>query len=302
MKHVIIISFLFFVSCEGWGWQPVDSDHDSTLNIFGLIVSEPDSSYGFIYVHQSLNLQDPENILISSDTVYFGPGPNDFYINYEDRSGFTVLDAQVTISNHEKEWVFANKSNYDWGMYETKYVDTSGTFQPQPGETYSLRVETDDGRMAQGSVTVPLRPNIREEFVQDTLSNRTPYSIPFDAVEDDGTFRLKTKAIYGNYACGANQVHLIADRTDTVWTSQVSDCSNSWWDEGEYEDAIQLEVLLESMDSQYYDYFIEHGNKNEFISFIMGSEGATGRSFGIEGGYGVFGAIATDKIERIFVP
>ena len=302
MKHVIIISFLFFVSCEGWGWQPVESDHDSTLNIFGLIVSEPDSSYGFVYVHQSLNLQNPENILISSDTVYFGPGPNDYYINHIYQSGYVVLDANVTINNQDDEWSFKYVSEGEWGIYNSKYVDTSGTFQPQPGETYSLRVETDDGRLVQGSVTVPLRPNIREEFVQDSLSNRAPYSIPFDAVEDDGTFRLKTKPIFGYYACGANQTYLIADRTDTIWTSQVTDCSNGWWDDGKYDDAIQLEVVLESMDAQYYDYFIEYGNKNEFISFIMGSEGATERAFGIEGGYGVFGAIATDKIERIFVP
>ncbi|MBT3938050.1 MAG: DUF4249 family protein [Candidatus Marinimicrobia bacterium] len=302
MKHLLIISFLFIVSCEGWGWQTVESDHESTLNVFGLIVSELDTSYGFVYVYQSLNLQDQENILISSDTIFYGPGPNDYYTNNIYQSGYTILDANVTISSQENEWNFTYVSEGDWGIYESKYVDTSGTFNPQPGETYSLLVEAGDERIVQGTVTVPLRPNIREEFVPDSLSNRSPYSISFDAVEDEGTFRLITNAIFGYYACGTENRHLITDPTDTVWTSQVTDCSDSWWGDDEYDDSIQLEVKLESMDSQYYDYFLEHGNKNEFISFIMGSEGATGRSFGVEGGFGVFGAIATDKIERIFVP
>lgn len=301
MKHIFILSFLLIVSCDGWGWQPVESDHDSTLNVFALIVSEPDTGYAIVYVHQSLNLQEPENIIISSDTIYYGPGPDDFYMNDIYQSAYTILDANVTLSNQNNEWEFTYISESDWGIYESKYIDTSGTFHPEPGETYSLQVESNDGRLVQGSVTVPLRPHIKEEFVEDSLSHRFPYSIPFDPVEDDGTFRIKTNTVDGYYICGATQIQLISDRSDTVWTSKVIDCDRGW-DDWPVADELDLDIILESLDPNYYNYFIEHGNKNEFISFIMGSEGATGRSFGIEGGYGVFGAISTDKIERIFVP
>jgi hypothetical protein len=47
------------------------------------------------------------------------------------------------------------------------------------------------------------------------------------------------------------------------------------------------------MDNNYFDYFIKFGEV-EFSSSTIG-EGGFGRSFGVEGGIGVFGSVAIDR-------
>ena len=52
------------------------------------------------------------------------------------------------------------------------------------------------------------------------------------------------------------------------------------------------------MDKNYYDYFIIGGGER-FENFLLGGQGTSGNSLGIQGGYGVFGAVASDKLIRI---
>jgi hypothetical protein len=303
-KIPLILIATFFMSCGDWGWQSVESDHESTLNVFALLVAEPDSSYGFVIVNQTLRLQDIEKVYLGSDTVYYGQDSSeDFYIDDVYKSGYDVLDATVIISHGDTNWIFYDEPDSIWYSYdnESKYIDTTDTFHPIPGETYNLLVETPDGRSVSGSVTVPLRPNIREESVSDSVSNKAPYSVAFSPVSDNGIFRIKTYLKYENYSyCGSDQSGIIASEMDTIWTSRVKDCGD-WW--GNAEDGpVAFQITLESIEPNYYAYFIENGDEDEFISFILGDGGSTGKSFGIEGGYGLFGAISSDKIERIFVP
>ena len=303
MRNIpLILIATFFMSCGDWGWQSVESDHESTLNVFALLVAEPDSSYGFVIVNQTLRLQDIENVYLGLDTVYYGPDSSEDYYVYDlHQSNYLVMDANVTISHRDTSWSFLLEPGFSTYDYESKYIDTTNTFHPIPGETYTLLVETPDGRSINGNVTVPIRPHIREESVADSVSNNAPYSVVFDPVLDDGNFRIKTYLFdtYHRY-CGSNQQGLISSKTDTIWTSRVKDCGD-WW--GNAEDGpVAFQITLESIEPNYYAYFIENGDEDEFISFILGDGGSTGKSFGIEGGYGLFGAISSDKIERVFVP
>ena len=56
-----------------------------------------------------------------------------------------------------------------------------------------------------------------------------------------------------------------------------------------------------SMDNNYFDYFIRYGEDPEFSSLFLG-EGGSGRSFGIEGGIGIFGAVLFDRHVIPIVP
>jgi hypothetical protein len=52
-----------------------------------------------------------------------------------------------------------------------------------------------------------------------------------------------------------------------------------------------------SMDSNYHNYFLKYGDPEadqEFSSLFLG-QGGSGRSFGILGGIGVFGAVGFDR-------
>jgi len=55
------------------------------------------------------------------------------------------------------------------------------------------------------------------------------------------------------------------------------------------------------MDDNYFDYFIRYAGDPEFSSLFLG-EGGSGRSFGIEGGIGVFGAVGIDRHYMPIVP
>ena len=55
------------------------------------------------------------------------------------------------------------------------------------------------------------------------------------------------------------------------------------------------------MDYNYYEYFIV-GSGDSFENFLFEGGGNSGQSWGIEGGYGIFGSYSSDKLYRILLP
>jgi predicted glycosyltransferase len=55
------------------------------------------------------------------------------------------------------------------------------------------------------------------------------------------------------------------------------------------------------MDENYYDYFNKNGFDNEFVNFLMGA-GGSGTAICMEGGFGTFCAVASDRVETIIIP
>ena len=60
-------------------------------------------------------------------------------------------------------------------------------------------------------------------------------------------------------------------------------------------------IRLTTMDNNYYEYFIE-GEIGEYSNMLLNYPTTKGRSVGIEGGFGFFGAIASDGIKKIIIP
>jgi len=54
------------------------------------------------------------------------------------------------------------------------------------------------------------------------------------------------------------------------------------------------------MDENYYEYFIK-GEEDKYSNFLLGSGTTAGQSVGIEGALGVFGAVASSKVQRVII-
>ena len=54
-------------------------------------------------------------------------------------------------------------------------------------------------------------------------------------------------------------------------------------------------IRLTAMDENYYDYFVV-GESGEYSNALLNYPTTKGRSVGIQGGFGFFGSIASDRL------
>jgi len=85
----IIISFLSFTlfGCLSMApeleWEDVTSDHESTLNIFGLIFADSILT-SFVRVHRTLDMEAPPRFIIRDAEVIISNGMNEYIFEYTD--------------------------------------------------------------------------------------------------------------------------------------------------------------------------------------------------------------------------
>lgn len=301
-QNILLLTIIITLAmCNNWGWEEIQSDQESQLNVFGL-VSLDTSLMSFVQVRQTLNLGEDEDVLIATDTVWYGGSPYDFVFEETYRSKFTVDSAIVTISDgsqivhfypvyteddysgyYENEYLFIKKVN-------VIYLDTLHMFTPQPQMNYYLEVTAPDGRRVTGSLITPAQPTLEKQSVPDTLHVLKSFTVPFAAQDDN--YQILRTIIEGKV--GENEV--IIEPGKTSWSSLPESFS-----EIDNEDfSCRMEIRLTAMDDNYYRYFVQKPLDDKFVSFVLG-EANSGLACGIEGGFGLFGAIAVDHIFRIAV-
>ena len=275
----IIISFLSFTlfGCLSMApeleWEDVTSDHESTLNIFGLISADSILT-SFVRVHRTLDMEAPPR--------------------------FIIRDAEVIISNGMNEYIFEYTDFFWDGIDSLKevYLYPGNDLNPQPGETWTLNVTTPEGLSVTGETIVPPLPQIFNEELPDTFHLNQTMEITWQSMADN--YQIMNVGNYlgyfdyddstgGGFSCGLWQENIIKPEEES-WTYRRDICgesSDQEWDE----DLLLLNLM--SMDNNYFDYFIRFGEV-EFSSSTIG-EGGSGRSFGIDGGIGVFGSVAIDR-------
>ena len=272
-------------------WEDVTSDHDPVLNVFGLLSADSILT-SFVRVHRTLDMEEAADSL-TRDTI----GGNTF-ISYTSR--FIIRDAEVIVSNGENEFLF-KYTDYSFdlnGSLSEVYQYQGDDLYPQPGETWTLNVTTPGGLGVTGETIIPPLPQISSEELPDSFQLDQTMEITWQPMADN--YQIMNIGNYlgyfgyddyygGGFSCGLWQENIIKPEEES-WTYRRDICDESYdqeWDE----DLLLLNLM--SMDNNYFDYFIRFGEV-EFSSSTIG-EGGSGRSFGIDGGIGVFGSVAIDR-------
>ena len=272
-------------------WEDVTSDHDPVLNVFGLI-SADSLVTSFVRVQRTLDMEETADSLIR-DTI--GGTVFIYYI-----SRFLIRDAEVIISNGLNEYIF-EYNDYSFGQngsLSEVYLYQGDDLYPQPGETWTLNVTTPGGLSVTGETIIPPLPQISNEELPDTFHLSQTMEITWQSMADN--YQIMNVGNYLGYfgyddyygdgsRCGFWQENIIKPEEES-WTYRRDICEESYdqeWDE----DLLLLNLM--SMDNNYFDFFIRF-REVEFSSSTIG-EGGSGRSFGIDGGIGVFGSVAIDR-------
>ena len=296
MRFIIIslLSFTLF-GCLSLApeleWEDVKSDHDPVLNVFGLLSADSILT-SFVRVHRTLDMEEAADSL-TRDTI----GGNTF-ISYTSR--FIIRDAEVIVSNGENEFLF-EYTDYSFdlnGSLSEVYQYQGYDLYPQPGETWTLNITTPGGLSVTGETIIPPLPQISSEELPDSFQLDQTMDITWQPMADN--YQIMNIGNYLGYfgyddyygdgsRCGFWQENIIKPEEES-WTYRRDICEESYdqeWDE----DLLLLNLM--SMDNNYFDFFIRF-REVEFSSSTIG-EGGSGRSFGIDGGIGVFGSVAIDR-------
>ena len=296
MRFIIISSLSFtLIGCLSLApdleWEDVTSDHDPVLNVFGLLSADSILT-SFVRVHRTLDMEEAADSL-TRDTI----GGN-IFISYTSR--FIIRDAEVIVSNGENEFLF-EYTDYSFdlnGSLSEVYQYQGDDLFPQPGETWTLNVTTPGGLSVTGETIIPPLPQISSEELPDSFQLDQTMEITWQPMADN--YQIMNIGNYlgyfgyddyygGGFSCGLWQENIIKPDEES-WTYRRDICGESN-DQELDEDLLLLNLM--SMDNNYFDYFIRFGEV-EFSSSTIG-EGGSGRSFGIDGGIGVFGSVAIDR-------
>ena len=323
----VILSFMLFTSCGNWGWEAIDTDNEETLNVFGLI-SLDDSLQSFVIVHKTLDTAGPDAEIVGYDTVYYNSwewyngdtgmferdtfwyDPPYVLTLYE--SLYVVKDATVTISDGSQSYSFirhpidmteSSDDFYRDAFYSDPgiYVDVEGGFSPLPDTEYTLSITTPGGLALSGSLTTPGVPEINQNELEDTLSLNSLFNVSWYNRGEYNTTIATGKALrdWENYVCGTEQFGIL-EPGDTTWTSTIDSwCLEQNQDEGS---VTLMDIRLRYLDENYYRYFLATDSDVEDISNFLIGEGSIGTAYGIEGGFGVFGALSADWVRRYAKP
>jgi len=296
MRFIIISSLSFtLIGCLSLApdleWEDVTSDHDPVLNVFGLLSADSILT-SFVRVHRTLDMEEAADSL-TRDTI----GGN-IFISYTSR--FIIRDAEVIVSNGENEFLF-EYTDYSFdlnGSLSEVYQYQGDDLYPQPGETWTLNVTTPGGLSVTGETIIPPLPQISSEELPDSFQLDQTMEITWQPMADN--YQIMNIGNYlgyfgyddyygGGFSCGLWQENIIKPEEES-WTYRRDICDESYYQEWD-EDLLLLNLM--SMDNNYFDYFIRYGEV-EFSGSTIG-EGGSGRSFGIDGGIGVFGSVAIDR-------
>lgn len=183
------------------------------------------------------------------------------------------------------------------------YIDTTGSFKPQEGQNYTLSISAPNFNPVTGFLTTPFKPKLSSVFqrgsVTDTIYVDEPFDISYD-YKPMGKALVTAEVMFGEWWydnsnagwCGGYFDPFVVDLSDGM---QDNTSIYPWLCLSEDEEVIIKNYVLRltAFDDNYYEYFIL-GEAGEYSNALLNYPTTKGRSIGIGGGFGIFGAIASD--------
>ena len=343
-----LILILSNCSFPEWAWEDLESDYDHVLNVMGMINLDPENP-SFIGLYRTTNLDELSQIFVGVDTV--GYYEYDEKEEGSDEEGFWIIDsiyepaaliknAAVIISDdQENTWQFTFVDNFitvdtvyvdttfsmygytfnwDTTFYDTNeirinfYLDTTGTFKPQPNTNYFLSINANGYDPVTGTMRTPTYPTIIDSSLLDTIKSSSPYEVNWELNNNKQgylTTELILPSSFGEQSLIDSSFYIRQYWCDIQYESSIDFIEGSATIDPHYCDDPEFNNLnpelylirLTAMDDNYYNYFIE-GELEEYSNMLLDNSSTKGRSVGIEGGFGFFGSIASDYKIRVIIP
>ena len=332
---LILLSSILMNSCyRPTEWEDVTSDYDPVLNVMG-IISLDGNIVSFVEVYPTVDLTSVSTILIGYDSTYYeGKGEDGGYWEiYEIYKPANIIDsAIVRILSEADTFLF----NYDANDGEYKNSD----FEPDANSLYNLNVDVNGFDPVIGRLITPYLPHI-DSSLNDTLPSSNTFSINWVNNQTSAEYGLLMGELVDSRTnCGGNFYEVVEftseeftvfpEWCDPEYDVSIGDIDNdydgpmseseclegqptgaTWNPVNDYAnvgycgdgnpDYETLRIRLMAMDDNYYQYFASERFK-DFSNFIFEMSGTSGQSIGIEGGFGVFGAFASDTLLRTLTP
>jgi len=301
----IIILILITNSCYApQEWEDLESDLEPVLNVYGLISLDPDVN-SFVRIYRTTDLEELSAILVGIDSIWYSEEDDFWWIDSIYEPANIITDAVVTVWSGEDSTQFHYvPREYSWEFDKNNYQAAEGLFTPQANTSYHLSIVAPGFDTVTGYLTTPEIPVLIDSLIQDSVSRDQPYEIFWQTISETKGF-ISGSLIYEDQfveengfvdICGA-WFERVVDLDDGHYTLPPEFCLS---DTG-FSSPIPYYLRLVSMDENYYEYFIL-GETGDYSNFLLDAETTIGRAVGIEGGYGLFGAIGSHAIELTFLP
>ena len=279
MKNLILFLAVFILGCGEWGGELIKSDYEPELNIFGLLnLNEYEES--FIIVTRTAKLE--ENVGYSWDYI-------DYYNN--NMTSLEIEDAEVFIYDEFQDTIQFYFSN-------SRYI--ANGFEPKPETKYNIVVNArSENLFATGSTTTPSIIQFQSDSLADTLIVNENFQLNWDSTLSPLEISISEFNIHweSNFCIERELYYYTNGETTDEFDIDLCDFY-VYYESYPVENYMGVSFNLRAFDQNYYDYFILNDD-SEFINFIIGQPGATAKSFGINGGLGVFGSISSDNFIKI---
>ena len=323
------------VNLQSTEWEDLAHDREPVLNVFGLISLDPQLE-SFVRLYRSTNLRELSEIRVDpfavadqnkdgelddNELLALADSDGDGAISDGEWLATADLDRDGTID--EEEWqdlftpryepaaVLANarvvvstgsdSTLFEWRADRQAYYSNSSDFAPKSGTRYGLEITAAGFNSIVGSLITPEMPVFAIELHPDTL--KVGLSKTVDLSWQSGTMgkgvltgKMHREAIGadGNKDTDFDpqcvSLYKVVNLEEGTYTTDPVFCDRSF--------TRPYLLRLTAMDTNYYEYFVT-GEFHDYANILFPSNTTQGWGVGIDGGYGVFGAIASDSMQRI---
>ena len=323
------------VNPQSTEWEDLAYDREPVLNVFGLISLDPELE-SFVRVYRSTNLSEVSEIRVDpfsdadqnkdgeldeNEILALADSDGDGQISDGEWLATADLDQDGTIDEEEWQEFFtpryepaavltdarvvlstgSDSTFFEWRADRRAYYSSSSNFAPKPGTQYELEITAAGFEKITGSLITPEIPVFAVELHPDTLKLGHDKTVDLSwrtgtAGKGVLTGKMLREDIEANgekdteFDPQCVSLYKVVNLEEGTHTTDTVFCERTF--------TRPYLLRLTAMDANYYEYFVT-GEASDYANTLLPSNTSQGWGVGIDGGYGVFGAIASDSMQRM---